>query len=44
MVHPTALQIKDVNDVKFFIGLAFLKILVICHGEIKGNYQAWFIS
>lgn len=25
MMHPTALQIEDVNDVIFFIGLAFLK-------------------
>lgn len=44
MMHPTALQIEDVNDVIFFIGLAFFFNLVICHGEIKGNYQAWFIS
>lgn len=25
MMHPTALQIEDVNDVIFFIDLAFLK-------------------
>lgn len=45
MMHPTALQIEDVNDVIFFYRFSFFKKnLVICHGEIKGNYQAWFIS